>query len=138
MSEGNGALWRYLRELLPAGIHATRIENRIGAGFPDVHYIYRGVTGHLELKFLRKKKLPFGNDGLNPEQQVWIREAEWADGLTWIVAEVTPKIYFVPGRHYGNFNHTENLEAFSVLTLTKRKIIPADMTKFARLLENKL
>ncbi len=111
MSEA--ALWKYVRtRLLPVAIHATRIENETDSGFggfPDIHYslIRPGGTrssGTIELKFLRKKKPPFGDDGLRLSQKIWIRDELAAGGLVWIIAEVGKSIYVVRGRNYKHFN----------------------------------
>lgn len=108
MSEGSGAVWRYVRgKLLPPGVHATRIENEIGAGFPDVHYTYRGISGTLELKFLRKKNLPFGEEGLNKDQRIWIRDEVKAGGIVWLVADVNDHIFVLPGKIAFLFNELD-------------------------------
>lgn len=133
MSEA--ALWRYVRDkLLPPGIHATRIESPCSPGFPDVHFNFRGSTGTLELKFLRKKKLPFGDDGLNREQIAWHRNAIDNGAHALIVAEVTNEIYVIPGRWYNQFNDAVNLEYMSRLIIIKRKLDPEDVDFFSQLL----
>lgn len=135
MSEGSGALWRYIgRNLLPPDIHATRIESPCSPGFPDVHFNYRGVSGTLELKFLRKKKLPFGDDGLNKFQIAWHREAEDHKAHSLIIAEVNDQIYVIPGRWYAQFNGATNLNYMSRLVVVKRSIDDRDREVFSQLL----
>lgn len=120
-------LWRYLRDkLLPAGIHATRVENGVSAGFPDVHYSYRRengtcTAGTLELKFLRKKKPPFGDDGLNQDQLIWIRDEIESGGTVWILAEIHKVIYMVRGKHASSFNdwNLDNFKLHSTLVIRK-------------------
>lgn len=108
MSEST--LWTYVRDkLLPPGIHATRIENGVSAGFPDVHYTVRHEnnhvsTGSIELKFLRKKNPPFGDDGLNQDQILWIRDELEVGGKVWIVAEVDRHICLIRGLYFKEFN----------------------------------
>jgi hypothetical protein len=111
MSEAS--LWNYVREgLLPVGIHATRLEpsdEGVGAGFPDVHYsILRGngtrSSGTIELKFLRKKNPPFGDEGLRLSQRIWIRDELEAGGLVWILADIGRTIHLIRGIHYKTFN----------------------------------
>lgn len=138
MSEA--ALWSYLRrKILPPGIHATRIESRVSVGFPDVHYTYHSRSGTLELKFLRKKKPPFGKEGLNLDQRIWHRDNWEAGGTSFIIAEVTSVIFVVKGAYATEFNDwtQEDLDQRSKLVLTKRHIDQADLGFFAGLLENK-
>lgn len=130
MSEGSGALWKYVRgKLLPPGIHVSRIEagqGEVESGFPDVFYTYRhdnglSRTGTIELKFLRKKKLPFGEDGLRKSQKIWIRDEVEAGGRVWILAEVGKAIYLVRGRNYRTFNEWDLSDFEQGSTLIFRK-----------------
>jgi hypothetical protein len=143
VSEGSGALWRYLRErLLPHGIHATRIENEGEAGFPDVHYTYRpsllgpGHSGTLELKYLRKKNPPFGDQGLRLSQKIWIRDELDAGGRALIVAQVQNRIFVLPGRLWEEFNEMNELMLghHSSLIIVQRQITPEIRKRFAALL----
>lgn len=134
------ALWRYVRgKLLPPGTHATRIESRVSPGFPDVHYVYRGQSGTLELKFLRKKKPPFGDEGLNLEQRIWHREADSAGATAYLIAEITPRIYIIKGSSAEVFNEwtQEDFDLHSKLVLTKRRVDKEDRSFFIGLLEKK-
>lgn len=135
MSEGSGALWKYVRgKLLPPGVHATRIENEGGeAGFPDVHYTYQGRTGTLELKFLRKKNPPFGDDGLRVSQRIWIRDELEAGGRVWIIADLGKTIHLVNGLFYNRFNDwvASDFKARSNWIGAKRAITESDLAKFA-------
>lgn len=128
MSEDS--LWKYVRDkLLPKGIHATRIENEADSGFggfPDVHYsILRQnetrSSGTIELKFLRKKKPPFGDDGLRLSQRIWIRDELAAGGLVWIIADIGKTIHLIRGRHYKTFNdwNLPDFEESSTLIFVK-------------------
>lgn len=119
MSEGSGALWKYVRgKLLPPGIHVSRIEagqGEVESGFPDVFYTYRhenGIshTGTIELKFLRKKNLPFGDDGLRKSQKIWIRDEIEAGGTVWIIADIGKTINLVRGKYWKEFNEWDAIE----------------------------
>lgn len=122
--------------------HFTRIESDAEAGFPDVHYTYRhdffrpAHTGSLELKFLRKKKPPFGDDGLRLSQRIWIRDEIEAGGRVKIIAQVRDRIFILPGRVHSEFNELNELmmEHWSDLILQHRKLTDADREKFASLL----
>lgn len=94
-ADARGRLWQYLRGLLPAGCHATRIENPIGAGFPDVHYTYLEVSGTIELK--SADRLPMKKAGLRKAQIDWIKEEIEAGGLVWILVQHKKSYYVVRG-----------------------------------------
>lgn len=128
MSEAS--LWKYVRErLLPRRIHATRVENETDSGFggfPDVHYSYlrpNGTrsSGTIELKFLRKRNPPFGDDGLRLSQKIWIRDELAAGGLVWILADIGKTIHLIRGRFYTSFNdwHASDFMQSSTLIFTK-------------------
>lgn len=123
------SLWRYVRDkLLPPGIHATRIESFCSPGFPDVHYTYQGVSGTLELKFLRKKSLPFGDEGLNQNQILWIPQQLEAHGRVWIIAEALGDIFVLHGRHYEHFNELSYDELYEASEMIWKKRLPAENT----------
>lgn len=61
-----------------AGMHYNRIETHSTAlGFPDVEYCWRGVLGHIELKFVKNI-----SDVINirPSQIMWFTERVKAGG----------------------------------------------------------
>lgn len=127
-------LWRYVRDkLLPRDIHATRVENGVSAGFPDVHYTYQGRSGTLELKFLRKKNPPFWEDGLNRDQIIWIRNNLEVGGRVWILADIGPQICVIRGRHAEQFNEwkREDFSVSSTLIFHKRRIDEDTLVDFA-------
>ena len=103
--------WDWLKIVLPLGQY-TRIESHETApGFPDVHYqIEPGVCGTLELKCAKdpNASIPFpkkaGRGGLRRSQKLWIKDNVGCGGTVWIVAEVTPYIYFIPGMRFADFN----------------------------------
>jgi len=51
-SESN--LWRYLKKKIGREWDATRHEDSIGSGVPDVSFGYREKNGWIELKYLKK------------------------------------------------------------------------------------
>ena len=116
-----GSLWSWLRARLPRG-HVSRIESDTSAGIPDVYFRNRSGPVWLELKFLRKKKLPFGEDGLRPGQIRWILDEVMEGGTVYIVADVRGTVFFIPGSHAAEFNDFSILmmEHWSVLTTRKR------------------
>jgi beta-lactamase class D len=44
------SFWRLLRNNLP--FKTYRVENKVMIGMPDVHYIHKGKTGWIELKYI--------------------------------------------------------------------------------------
>lgn len=110
-ADARGRLWKSLRGLLPAGCHATRIENDIGAGFPDVHYTYLETSGTIELK--SADHLPMGKAGLRKSQIDWINEEIEAGGLVWIIVQTKSFVYIVNGIYapkLNDFLHLDFLE----------------------------
>lgn len=132
MSEGSGALWRYVKGKLldPLDVHATRIESPCSPGFPDVHYHLHSVSGTIELKFLRKKNLPFGDDGLNREQRAWHREAVRHKCKALILADVNDVLYLIPGQWAQQFNDATSLEFMSAWIARKRRLSDQDLHNF--------
>lgn len=57
--------WNYLKDKMPLGSHATRIENTAGNGMPDVNIVIDGIEIWVELKVFEKKYL------IRKEQRVW-------------------------------------------------------------------
>lgn len=118
-----GSLWSWLRKRLPRAAHVSRIESETSAGIPDVYFKISGSPAvWLELKFLRKRNLPFGDDGLRPSQIRWILDEIEQKGTVWIVAEVRKVIFFIPGRWAATFNRFgwNELTDRSILALRKR------------------
>ncbi len=100
------ALWDWLRDRLPSG-HATRIENEVGDGFPDVHYsmlrhpgepiISQSHSVTFELKTKRgTKKCPF-KDQVRDSQLKWIAREIEVGGRVWLVLRLDDTVYFIPG-----------------------------------------
>jgi hypothetical protein len=104
MARPEAGLWDYLRGLLPAGIHYSRIESETCPGFPDIHYTYEGTTGTIELKSVPQGKgqFPFsGKKGLRKTQRDWIDEELKAGGYVFLCLEVKPEIFLLQaGLHY--------------------------------------
>ena len=45
--------WNLLRDKLPIN-KMYRVENKVTKGMPDIHYIHKGKSGWIELKYLDK------------------------------------------------------------------------------------
>ena len=98
MARPEAGLWDYLRGVLPAGIHYSRIESETSPGFPDVHYTLEGRSGTIELKSTKNPtgKYPFsGKDGPNKNQKFWIRDEIAADGVVYLCLERKPMVYLL-------------------------------------------
>jgi hypothetical protein len=106
VSEAN--LWEWLRDVALPLAHYSRIESPTSPGFPDVHcQIAPGCSPTLELKFSENpnSQYPFKDKkGMRRSQIKWIRENIRSGGTVWIIAEVTPHIYIIPGKFAGDIN----------------------------------
>lgn len=114
-ADARGRLWNSLRGLLPAGCHATRIENEMTgehAGFPDVHYTYLEQSGTIELK--SADRLPMKKAGLRKAQIDWINEEVAAGGLVWILVQHKKNIYVLSGLYAERINDLDSLDMRSL------------------------
>ena len=50
-------LWLRVKKNLPHDCYATRIENRMDGGVPDVHVIWDGLPFWIELKLTKANKI---------------------------------------------------------------------------------
>jgi len=122
MNEKN--TWEFMKVILPIGQY-NRIESPDTApGFPDVHFqLEGGISGTMELKCAQSPnaKIPFPDTekGLHESQLKWHRESERRGGNSWIIAEVAPFIFVIPGRKADYFNGAtlEKLRDLSVVIL---------------------
>lgn len=130
MSEAN--LWKWLSGILPEG-HYSRIESHdTSPGFPDVRFQLGTMggtsdSGTFELKFSRtpkaEKHFKTEKDGLHKSQKAWIRDELRHGGRVWIIAEVSPQIFIIPGRWYESFNNSRvsDLKKMSEFYFTRRE-----------------
>lgn len=113
MSEAN--LWEWLRDVaLPLGQYSRIESGDTSPGFPDVHcQLGPRVSPTLELKFAKHPtaRIPFTKkSGMRRSQIKWIRENLRNGGVVWIIAEVTPYIYVIEGKHADEINGTTHEE----------------------------
>ena len=101
-ADARGRLWNSLRGSLPAGCHATRIENNIGSGFPDVHYTYLETSGTIELK--SADRLPMRKAGLRKSQIDWITAETEAGGIVWVLIQHKKTIFVLRGHFADRIN----------------------------------
>lgn len=121
-ADARGRLWNSLRGLLPAGCHATRIENELTgehAGFPDVHYTYLERSGTIELKSV--DKLPMKKSGVRDSQVEWINREVEAGGQVWIIVEFKKFVYIVNGLYVEILNDldADTLPTYAAALWTK-------------------
>jgi intergrase/recombinase len=95
------SFWRLLRNNLP--FKTYRVENKVMIGMPDVHYIHKGKTGWIELKYIPKwftKRTRKLNCGYKLQQALWAKEHIKHGGTNWILIRVSNDfIGLVHGRH---------------------------------------
>lgn len=107
-ADARGRLWNSLQGWLPAGCHATRIENEIGSGFPDVHYTYQEQSGTIELK--SADRLPMRKAGLRKSQIDWIHDEIEAGGLVWVLVQYRKWVFVIRGLYADKINELDLIE----------------------------
>ena len=75
-------LWLKVKKNLPHDCYATRIENRMDGGVPDVHIIWNGLAFWIELKLTKANKIR-----LSPNQIAWNTKYSLNNGLAYILAQ---------------------------------------------------
>ena len=75
-------LWLRVKKNLPNDCYATRIENRIASGVPDVHIIWNGLAFWLELKITKANKIK-----LSSNQIAWNTKHSLKKGLSYILVQ---------------------------------------------------
>lgn len=83
--------WASLKRIVGDRWHATRIEDRLQSGVPDVSWGARGVQGWIELKYVPKPPVRLGTPfriGLRPEQAVWLQQRGRVGNYCWVLARV--------------------------------------------------
>lgn len=68
-------LWDTMKRHCPKDIRLERVENAVGEGTPDVHYMKANHFGWVELKAPKRPRKAttrlLGNEGLRPGQRNW-------------------------------------------------------------------
>lgn len=102
------ALWQRLRQGVARFGDFQRIENAIGAGWPDVNFCVNGVEGHIELKHcpvVPPRSAPFTRyRGLEEEQVDWIERRVRNGGRVFIMAQIADALYLIRGNCASSFN----------------------------------
>ena len=80
MSEAN--FWKQLRQNLPKGCMATRIENVHGGGIPDVHMLWGGLPFWCELKVTKGNTVK-----VSPNQVAWNTSYHARGGLNFYLVK---------------------------------------------------
>jgi len=78
--------WKHLRENLP--FKTYRVENKVMIGMPDVHYINKGNSGWIELKYMPSWKSKRVSTGYQLHQALWAKEHIKHGGTNWIMVRV--------------------------------------------------
>ena len=80
------SFWTLVRNNLP--FRCYRVENRVMLGMPDVHYVSKGKSGWIELKFVPKWPKKRINTGYRLQQAIWAREYIKNGGQSWILIRI--------------------------------------------------
>ena len=119
------SFWSYLRKLLPADGHYTRIESpNTAAGFPDVHYTLNGYSGTMELKDAKRPgaKYPFkGESGLRRSQITWMTEECDKDGQVFLALQCGDRVYLLKAALYFDELHRMTEESIARVAAVKWK-----------------
>ena len=75
-------LWLRVKKNLPHDCYATRIENRMDGGVPDVHVIWNGLAFWIEFKLTKANKIR-----LSPNQIAWNTKYCLNGGLSFILVQ---------------------------------------------------
>jgi hypothetical protein len=99
MSEA--ATWRAIRPGLQAICQCERVENRVGAGMPDVYICSEGRSVWVELKKAtppRRASTPFAIKNLRRAQIIWHRNHARSGGLSWLLVQYGTEWILFSGR----------------------------------------
>jgi hypothetical protein len=127
------SFWSYLRKLLPADGHYTRLESHdTAAGFPDVHYTLNGNSGTIELKDAKRPgaKYPFkAQSGLRRSQITWMTAQCDAGGRVFLALQCGDRVYVLKADLYFDELHrmTED-DIYRVATVRWRKGVGVPVT----------
>ena len=81
------ALWSLVRSNL--ALRMFRVENRVAAGMPDVHYVRQGKSGWFEMKYMKEFKTGRKvSVGLKKHQHMWLKDYIDHGGIFWIMLRV--------------------------------------------------
>lgn len=84
------ALWAYVRDGMGGRWDATRHEDKLNLGVPDVSYGMGKMNGWLELKFAERpvrESTPV-RVGMRPEQARWLQRRGLNGGGCWVLAQI--------------------------------------------------
>lgn len=120
------AFWRTLKKKVPG--HVMRVENPCMPGTPDVNICQEGGRDFwVEVKDVddwpkRPSTRVFGNEGLRPDQVLWIRARVKVGGEVYILAKVADIILCLPGSEAEGFNEFNRAE-LEARNLDYRKVL---------------
>ena len=78
--------WILLKEPLPLKMY--RIENKVAKGTPDVHFIHKGVSGWIELKYIPEWPKRKVYCGIKQTQVLWLKEYYNQGGNCWVAVRI--------------------------------------------------
>ncbi len=90
-------LWKWLKEGKPTDCHATRVENLVALGTPDVDFCVVGSAGWLELKVAYGEGLHKTLRHYTTQQVEWHRKRAKAGGRSWFLVQYGRGRFLVPG-----------------------------------------
>jgi hypothetical protein len=114
-------LWDTMRKNAPPGLHLERVENAVGDGTPDVHYMKKGSLGWIELKAPKRPAKEttrlLGDEGLRISQENWLGVATFFEIPAYVLIRDDHKnLYLIPCKYWETMNDmtAQELEAVSL------------------------
>jgi len=94
------SLWKYLKNNMKKRWDATRHEDRVTSGVPDVSYGINGVNGWIELKAMaRWPREGLRIPGFTLEQKRWLQSRDEAGGNVWIFLRIGRDYLLISGKY---------------------------------------
>jgi hypothetical protein len=85
MSEAS--LWALIK--INLALKMYRVESRVTAGIPDIHYVTPGGSGWIELKYIKNFPIKGKTQiGLRKAQFIWHRTYALHGGKSWIILRI--------------------------------------------------
>lgn len=99
MKTREASLWRWLRGARGPGVHVERVENGLSRSTPDVEASCGAGGFWLELKTAARPKRPGTSVrfAFQPGQSAWLARRWALDRGAWLLVQVGPTRYLVPG-----------------------------------------
>lgn len=130
-------IWKWLKKGICDHYYLERVENSVGAGFPDVWGYRRGANAFfIELKQVKKpvKETSNLNIRLEPSQHVWHdRQIRYKNKRCWFLVYVDRERFLVPGCFHIDLREMthEKIKLFDVSHLNQVQLLDKACNTYA-------